>query len=261
LPWVERWFTFPVRFQVYWGGVYMKCMLKKLILSVFVLGMGSTVLALPADFDAKMQARPQADKDRDDARKPRETMEVLGVQEGWTVVDVSAGGGWFTRVISAAVGPNGKVLAQFGERPLQNNNGQAQRDLAAELGNMEPVFAEVSAIPANSADAAVTALNFHDAWNFRGEAGAQAFLKEIFDVLKPGGVAAIIDHEGTEGLANADLHRIPASVTREQLIKAGFQIVRESDILDNPADDHTLSVRDPSLERATDQFLFVVRKP
>lgn len=241
----------------------MNRILKKAAVTLLALGMGSTVLALPADFDAKLQAesRPQADKARDEARKPRETMEALGVQEGWTVVDVSAGGGWFTRVISAAVGPTGKVLSQLGTRPLQNNNGQAQRDMAAQLGNVEPVFADMADIQPGVADAAVTALNFHDAFNFRGEEGAQAFLKDIYNVLKPGGVAVIIDHEGNEGADNANLHRIPVSTTREQIRKAGFEIVRETDILDNPADDHTLPTSDPSLERATDQFMFIVRRP
>jgi predicted methyltransferase len=227
--------------------------------AMLVLGASSLALALPADFDAKIAARPQADKDHDAVRKPRETMEALGVQEGWTVVDVAAG--YFTRVLSAAVGPNGKVLSQVGARALETNNGQAQKDMAAELGNVEPVFGDMSTIPAGTVDAAITAQNYHDAYNFRGEEGSQAFLKAIFDVLKPGGVAVIIDHEGNEGAANADLHRIPASITREQIEKAGFEIVSESDILDNPADDHTLGVRDASVRGKTDQFLFVVRKP
>lgn len=241
----------------------MNTFMKKASVALLALGLSTITLALPADFDAKLQdpARPQADKDRDAARKPRETMEVLGIQEGWTVVDVSAGGGWFTHVISAAVGPNGKVLAQLGARPLETNNGQAQKDMAARLGNVEPVFANMADIPANSADAAVTALNFHDAYNFRGEEGAQAFLKDIYNVLKPGGVAAIIDHEGNEGNDNQALHRLPPAIARAQIEKAGFEIVSESDVLDNPADDHTLEVRDASLSRATDQFFFVVRKP
>jgi predicted methyltransferase len=242
----------------------MNTFIKKAGFAVILsLGLSTLAMALPDDFDAKLQSpdRPQADKDRDAARKPREVMEVLGVEEGWTVVDVSAGGGWFTYVLSAAVGPEGKVYAQFGERPLQNNNGQTQRDLAAKLGNVEPMFVAMSGLPANSADAAVTALNFHDAYNFRGEEGAQTFLKDILNVLKPGGVAAIIDHEGTEGAANNDLHRIPVSIAREQILKAGFEIVTESDVLDNPADNHTVSSSDESLGRATDQFLFVVKKP
>jgi predicted methyltransferase len=242
----------------------MNTMIKKAgLATLLALGLSTVALALPADFDAKLQSesRPQADKDRDAARKPKETMETLGVQEGWTVVDIAAGGGWFTRVISAAVGPNGKVVAQFGERALQTNNGQMQRDLAAELGNVEPIFAATATIPANSADAAITALNFHDAYNFRGEEGGKAFLKEIFDVLKPGGVAAIIDHEGTAGLDNAKLHRIPVETARALILATGFEIVSESDLLNNPADDHTLEVREGSLGRATDQFFFVVKKP
>lgn len=229
--------------------------------AMLTLGLSSLALALPADFDAKLQARPQADLDRDAARKPRETMELLGVQEGWTVIDVSAGGGYFTRVLSAAVGPNGKVLSQVGERALENNNGQAQRDLAAELGNAEPVFTAMAAIPAGTADAAITAQNYHDAYNFRGEEGSQAFLKEIFNALKSGGVAVIIDHEGNEGADNANLHRIPAATARAQIEQAGFTVVSESNLLDNPADDHTLGVREASVRGETDQFLFVVRKP
>jgi len=243
----------------------MKKAIKQVAMSVMLaLGAGSlasSALALPADFDAKMAARPDADKARDAARKPKETMELLGVKEGWTVVDVSAGGGWFTRVLSAAVGPNGKVLAQFGDRPLQNNNGQAQKDLAAQLGNMEPQFVAMSGIQAGVADAAVTALNLHDQFNFRGEEAGVAFLKDIFNVLKPGGVAVIIDHEGAEGNDNQALHRLPPAIAREQILKAGFEIVSESDVLDNPEDDHSLEVRDTTLGRATDQFFFVVRKP
>jgi predicted methyltransferase len=228
---------------------------------IAVLALSSLAIALPADFDAKMEARPQADRDRDAARKPKETIEALGVQEGWTVIDVEAGGGYFTRVLSAAVGPNGKVLSQVGARPLQNNNGQAQKDMAAELGNVEIVFDAVTAIPPGTADAAITAQNYHDAMNFRGEEGSQAFLKAIYDALKPGGVAVIIDHEGMAGNNNQELHRIPKDVTREQIIKAGFEVVSESDLLDNPADDHKLGVREASIRGETDQFLFVVRKP
>ena len=229
--------------------------------AMLTLGLSSLALALPADFDAKLQARPQADKDRDAARKPKETMELLGVQEGWTVIDVAAGGGYFTRVLSAAVGPNGKVLSQVGERALENNNGQAQKDMAAELGNAEPVFGAMSTIPAGTADAAITAQNYHDAYNFRGEEGSQAFLKDIFNALKSGGVAVIIDHEGTTGADNATLHRIPKDLTRAEIEKAGFVVVSESDLLDNPADDHSLGVREASVRGETDQFLFVVRKP
>jgi predicted methyltransferase len=238
----------------------------KTIAASLLLGAGlatfatSTVAALPADFDAKLAARPDADKARDAARKPKESVQELGLQEGMTVVDVAAGGGWFTRVLSAAVGPKGKVIAQFGQNGLRNNNGQAQRDMAKELGNVEPFFDAVTAIPANSADAAVTAMNLHDAYNGSEEAGL-TFIKNIFNVLKPGGVAAIIDHAGNEGADNRTLHRMTPASAKALIEKAGFQIVKESKVLANPQDDRTKAIRDGSLGRATDQFFFVVRKP
>ncbi|MEI7950091.1 MAG: methyltransferase [Gammaproteobacteria bacterium] len=242
----------------------MKSLIKHtaigLVLGLSLCSLSSLTLALPADFDAKMAARPADDKARDAARHPKETVELLGIKEGMTVVEVAAGGGWFTRVLSAAVGPKGKVIAQFGAFALRNNNGQAAKDLSAELGNVTPVFEGVDSIAAGSADAALTAQNLHDQYN-NNEVAGQKFITDIFNVLKPGAAAVIIDHAGSEGADNKAMHRVTAAATKGLIQKAGFEIVQESKLLANPADDHSKSSHDASLAKATDQFLFVVRKP
>jgi predicted methyltransferase len=174
-----------------------------------------------------------------------------------TVVDIGAGGGWYTRVLSAAVGPTGKVVGQFGPRALQRENGQAQKDLAAALGNTEAFFGDVSELTANSFDVAVTALNMH-----HGNAERNVpYLRQILGVLKSGGVAAIIDHVGLAEIDNSRLHRMTVADARQWIRDAGFEIVEESDILRTAADDHTLAVNDPILGRNSDRFLFIVRKP
>jgi len=216
--------------------------------------------ALAPDFMAKLTAesRPQEDRIRDGARRPYQVMQLLGVNAGQTLLDVGAGGGWFTRVLSAATGPSGKVIAQFGPRALQRENGQAQKDLAASLGNTEAYFGNVAELPPNSVDAAVTALNMH---HMNAER-AGPYLKEILAALKPGGRAAIIDHVGLPTNANnGQLHRMLPSDVKTWIQQAGFEIVSEPDILRTTADDHTLSVDDPRLGRDIDQFMFIVRKP
>ena len=223
-----------------------------------LVGFASAAFGVAPDFMEKLadDSRPLEDRMRDGARRPYQVMQLLGVEEGMTVVDIGAGGGWYTRVLSAAVGPSGTVIAQFGPRALQREDGRAPRELAAGLGNVEASFEDLGDLEPNIADVAVTALNMH-----HGNAERLIpYLRAVGDVLKPGGVAAIIDHIGSPENDNSRLHRMLVSDAREWIEAAGLQIVEESDILRTAADDHTLSTTDPRLGRNSDRFLFVVRK-
>jgi predicted methyltransferase len=207
--------------------------------------------------------RPAADKERDAARKPVETIQFLGIKTGQTVLDVIAVGGWFTEVLSAAVGPTGKVYGQnptfFTTRPGFDDTEKARND---RLRNVTPIHGEIPDAKLNgTVDAAVTALNMHDIYNSQGEAAAVALAKGVYDALKPGGVFGVIDHVGIAGQDNSQFHRMQLQQAKDVLTKAGFTIEAESDILKNPADDHTKGVRDPSVQRHTDQFLIRARKP
>jgi predicted methyltransferase len=207
--------------------------------------------------------RSAENKARDAARKPIETVQFLGIKTGDTVVDMIATGGWFTEVLSAAVGRRGKVYMQNPAFLVQKNEDA----LIKRLGNVEPVHASLAqAGVVGKADAVVTALNLHDVYNGYadqpgGEPAAVAFLQSMYGALKPGGVLAVIDHVGIEGQDNATLHRMLPQQARDAITKAGFILEAESTVLANPADDHTKGVIDPSLGRHTDQFLFRARKP
>jgi predicted methyltransferase len=207
--------------------------------------------------------RPAENKARDEARKPIETIQFFGIETGDTVIEMIAAGGWFTEVLSAAVGPTGKVYAS---NPPGLADAAAEQALHKRLGNVTAV--NVALAEANidgNADAAVLALNLHDIYNgFAGQPGGEAaavdFLKAIYAELKPGGVLGVIDHVGVAGQDNAKLHRISPDVARDLLMKAGFTIEAESPMLAHPADDHTKGVFDPAIRGQTDQFMFRARK-
>ena len=206
--------------------------------------------------------RPEGEQARDQARKPLQTLQFLGVKAGMTVVDVLAGGGWYTEVLSAAVGPKGKVYSQNPER-MKERMGEAAKARADRLKNVELLYtADMTDFGLDgTADFAITALNLHDAYNFGGEQAGKDFLKGVYKALKPGAVLGVIDHVGIAGQDNKTMHRIEKSVASELIKSAGFTIEAESDILHNPEDDHTKAIRDAALQRNTDQMLFKARKP
>ncbi len=221
------------------------------LLAGLAVGFAAGAHAVAPDFMDKLDAdaRPAEDKARDGIRRPYQVMQLLEVEEGMTVVDVVAGGGWYTEVLSAAVGPDGTVIAQFGPR-----GGDEHRQRAERLGNVEPVFDSLDSIEEGAAERALTALSLHhrDA----------SFLEDVYSVLEPGGMAAIIDHEGDEGASNnEDLHRVAKADAMRMIEEAGFEIVEDSDLLHTNADDHSMAIFAPELGRNTDRFLFIVRKP
>jgi predicted methyltransferase len=211
--------------------------------------------------------RPQADRDRDADRKPADSVVFFGVQPGMTVLDVWAAGGYFTEVLSVAVGPTGKVYSQnppilLKVRDGANDKAITQRLADNRLANVVRVDSDLpaAAIPPGSVDIAVTALNFHDVHN-RDAAAGIAFMKSVYTELKPGGVFAVIDHVGVDSANNAQLHRVPKHFAVDAAKAAGFTVEAESPLLAHAADDHSKVVFDPALRGKTDQFILKLRKP
>src|SRR5262245_52009550 len=75
-------------------------------------GVASAPSAAP-DYAAALAdpQRPAADRDRDAARFPAELLAFAQIDRGEKVADFIIGGGYWTRILSNAVGPQGKVYA------------------------------------------------------------------------------------------------------------------------------------------------------
>jgi predicted methyltransferase len=193
---------------------------------------GPLASALTAD------TRSAEDRARDAGRRPAEVVAFLGITPGMRVIDLIAAGGYYTEVLSLAVGPEGKVYAQNNEYVLKLRDGANERAMTARLAdgrlpNVERVDREIVdlGLAPGSLDAALTALNFHDIYNGRGPDAADGFLKAILVLLKPGGVLGIVDHSGRTDLDNAELHRVEESRVYAAAEKAGFTVEAKSDLL------------------------------
>ena len=82
-------------------------------------------------------SRPAQDKARDPIRKAPEILQFMGVKEADTVLDVIAMGGWYTEVLSYAVGENGKVYMQNNPIPLTQRSADERNERLSRLSNVE----------------------------------------------------------------------------------------------------------------------------
>lgn len=217
--------------------------------------------------DALMSGdRADADKQRDAGRKPADVINFLGITEGMSVIDIIAATGYYTEVLSVAVGETGTVYAQNPDFILKmregaNDKAMAKRLTGDRLSNVVRLDREMTdlGIQPGSLDAAFTALNLHDLYN-RSPDTAHGMLMGIKSLLKSGGVFGIIDHNGNADQDNASLHRMQLAQALSVATKAGF-IVQTSDILANPKDDRTKGVFTPGLRGNTDRFVLKLIKP
>jgi predicted methyltransferase len=228
-------------------------------------------LAGPANIAAAVadSGRTADDKGRDAERRPAEMLAFAKIRPGQTVVDFMPGGGYFTRLFSVAVGPKGKVYAFIPTEVA----GFSKKPLPASGSTPDPTHPNVVALVApvmtfstpTQVDVVWTSQNYHDLHDpFMGPADMAKFDAAVFKALKPGGLFVILDHAAAAGSgvsATNTLHRIDPEVVKQEVTAAGFVYEGETEVLRNPADDHTKKVFDPSLRGHTDQFVFRFQKP
>ncbi len=79
--------------------------------------------------------RSEEDRARDAGRKPFEVVAFIGIEPGMNVLDVMAASGWYTEVLSVAVGPEGHVTAQNTAGSLQRREGANEKAITARLAD------------------------------------------------------------------------------------------------------------------------------
>ena len=212
------------------------------------------------------ESRPDEDRARDAGRMPAQVLEFFGIGAGSRVADVLSGGGYYTRILTPVVGPEGAVYA--GNNPFfQRFGDEAMTALLSEPGfeNVMRIDGPVDeiALPSDgSLDAAIIVLAYHDLW--LTDEDRNELNRRVFAALRSGGAYGIIDHSAAEGTGTSaieSLHRIEESVIVEEISRAGFESGARGDFLANPDDDRSLRVFDPAIRGQTDRFVLRFEKP
>jgi predicted methyltransferase len=229
----------------------------------------------PADYSYAINhpGRTAADFARDASSRPAAVLSFMNIRPGQTVLDFQAGAGYFSELLSYAVGESGKVYAHNHSRAgAIGPEVFEQRYGSNRLPNTELMFAHHNdlELPAASLDAVLMSMVYHDTYWFDGvvdwgPVDHQAFLATLYNALKPGGVILVIDHQAEAGADPYEsamaTHRIDRAIVLRDFAAAGFVLQAESDLLRNPADAYELQIFEEAVYRNTDRFMLLFAKP
>lgn len=166
------------------------------------------------------------DPARDEWQKPAALVKALGVRAGMAVADLGAGTGYFSRHLSAAVGPDGTVFAVEPEpKLLAYLRDRAERERTA---NVVPVLASLDdpRLPPRSVDLVLVVDTFHhiDA--------RIAYFRALQRALRRDGRVAIVDwHKRPLPVGPEPEHKLAREQVVDEMRAAGYALVAEPDVL------------------------------
>lgn len=185
---------------------------------------------------------------RDRYRHPLETLSFFGVEPDDIVVEIWPSNGWYTEILAPYLTAGGGRL--IGAALDEQLGGvaklrEAHPDLYAALTTKTfPAFdAAADRVPDGTADVVLTFRNVHN-WRMgarrpnKQDYSAEAF-RQMFAMLKPGGVLGLVDHrlpEGADDERERQTGYMKVSTVRRLAEQAGFKLVASSEINANPKD-------------------------
>jgi len=156
--------------------------------------------------------------EREQEEHPRLAVQLLNVQPGQVVADIGAGSGYYTALLSRAVGPTGKVFAtdiQPGMIRLLQDRIRREK-----LQNVEPLLSTTSdpRLPASTLDLALLVDVYHEF------SEPQLMLRKIRDALKPGGRLVLLEFRKEDpSVPIRPEHKMSVAEVRAEVEPEGFR--------------------------------------
>lgn len=213
---------------------------------------------------AILAAQPDEHKARHTYRHPQETLDFFGIQPGMTLVEYLPSGGWYSQFLSPYLGADGTLVGidysmnmwphfSWVSEQFLSRRTAWPKEWSEKVQNWggdsapEAIATTVSTADKSlygQADAALFIRALHNLARFEHKGGyLTEALNLTYALLKPGGIVGVVQHQAPEThsdeWANGSKGYLKKSFVVEVFTNAGFELVAESDINQNPNDKPT----------------------
>ncbi len=195
-------------------------------------------------------ARKPEERARDAHRHPAETLSFFGLRDDMNVIELDAGGGWYTAILAPYLRDKGALAVTSPDpRASPEEGGDYGKRLAERLASdpaafgkvrvvIEPTKGDFSLGPDGSADAVLCFRNLH---NLIAAGQAAPALARVHKVLKPGGVVGVEAHRAaptasTDPKVIGKTGYVPEAEIVRIVEAAGFRLAGRSEVNANPKD-------------------------
>jgi predicted methyltransferase len=194
--------------------------------------------------------RSAANRARDAARHPFETLRFFGLTPSQTVVEIAPGSGWYTEILAPYLRDHGSLyLAHYPANAADEQERQAHARFQDKLAKSPEVYGRAvlgslpdgrrgftDIAPPGGADAVLTFRNVH---NWIESDQLDHMLHSFFAVLKAGGTLGVEEHRAAPGTSLAQVVAsgyVPEALVIARARAAGFEWVGSSEVNSNSGD-------------------------
>lgn len=227
------------------------------LLAIFIFAFTACSSSLKTD--SLKQAVENSDRNqdyaaRDNSRHPYETLSFFRISPEMDVLELAAGGGWYTEILAPYLKDSGTLTVSH-YNPEAGAYFKRSRDAFEKKVSSNPLFQGVSVVTAEvpptqpyvapaSKDLVLTFRNLH---NWLARDAMESVMLEAYNALRPGGYFGVVEHRAPED-ATLEFMQTSGYVSQSLAIQAaesaGFTLVASSEINANAKDtkDHPKGV-------------------
>ena len=238
--------------------------MKRFITAIVLLSLSCTSWAGDKAIDARIEKamvgdqRSETNIARNQYRHPAETLTLMGLEDGMTVMEIWPGGGWYMEIIAPVMNGHGQYIAASYDMDVPDQPAYRYSGHEAMLKTFEEnaalygtpgvaSFSPPQSASLGEADSVDMVLTFRNTHGWIGAGVADAVYAEFARVLKPGGILGVVQHRapaGSDPKESAKTGYVSEEAVIAMATAAGLELEDRSEVNANPKDttDHEKGV-------------------